>query len=1045
MNTIYKKFKNNKLIFIALIMSALLFFSASYFLVLANSDNVSYSTVVLEDEYEFNSKFEIPNSTVTIGSETYDLNSYIIYPSGVHSNNSSNILNEYGRYKVVYHLDKNDKLYTQEYFFDVYEGMYSIDGQGAIKYYENYEKLGNVSGLEVVLYNGDVFHYNKAIDVRDMTKYNTLCSIVNITEKDVFTFGSLYIKLEDILDPTNYVLIKFNKDEQPSYQYARFGMFGSWVKAGASNQQITFGDGSRAGEAYSWGQDVYFSMAGNIEDRHVNKEKTIADCSANFIFDNDSKTVYVSDTAEDKLLKIADLDDNNMFEDVWNGFTSNKANLSFYVADLKSSSATLFVKDIFGANLNGDVVEDDGLGPDFVFSSEPVNVGAVGIKYNFSEPIVSDENGVVGKVTKLVYRDYYSSSKTLVSSTREDFIPTEIGKYYIEYSAKDIFGNIGKKVIVVDVIEAPIISIDNNISDSVLLGVELDTTPTIIGCVNDFYVYETLVQIPNESTEFKISNNSFIPKVEGKYVIKYLVKDIFNRTIEKEIDFIAEKNNEILFYDDIEKKLPWNFIVGNNYALPILTGYDFSTGILKEVSTKIKINGVVIDGNNFKPTETGKIVFEYVLEDGETTIKSFERVAYSITNNDELDTSKMFILQDNATSRFVNIKSSENNGEEQDTKKYVNIKFTNDSSATFLNLIPSNSFNFTFRLIKEFETIDGVETSFDFDVVFKDINSNEQIIVRFFIDKNETIQYNILGTNSIHELTYTKIENIDGVQTESKVSYKLSDEIDIVLSYDNTTRTLSVGQSKYVIKKQSDGDAFKGFSSEMLSLSINYNKKSDNCAISTTVLSICDHVMSDVESDFVKPRVLILEDAGGCYSVGDKVTLPKAIAVDTISPTISWFKVTVKSLNNNRFVKDVNGLELNEVDVDKYTFTISEVGSYKVTYYAEDLSGNSKEFIIMYYCIDQRIPEISLIGNYATTAKVGASVKLADVEAKFGDSSLAYNIYLRDTNGTIKRLDSNVVGGSTITLNKSGTYTVYYYAISDSGRTVFTSYKIICS
>lgn len=169
-----------------------------------------------------------------------------------------------------------------------------------------------------------------------------------------------------------------------------------------------------------------------------------------------------------------------------------------------------------------------------------------------------------------------------------------------------------------------------------------------------------------------------------------------------------------------------------------------------------------------------------------------------------------------------------------------------------------------------------------------------------------------------------------------------------------------------------DGRTFAGFPSKKVYISVRFVNAQNGAKINLT--SVNGHSMNTSISDRVGPKIVIMDaNYGGTRDLGTTVTLPAAMAGDTLDPNVEFsMKVTDGS---GKVVTDVDGLKLDGVDPGReYTIKLEDYGAYSISYTASDTFNSRKNTRKLNYIInvvDDVAPEIKFEAKFAETVKVG--------------------------------------------------------------------------
>ena len=986
------KIKNTLL---CLAASALACFGLGSFF--SHTDNVAALEMSQElfSEYSYNETFTSPSAVITKDGQEKNASSYLIYPNGTVSYDSTNLLSASGKYRLVYYADFDGKTVSESHTFTVNDELYTLKGNGSYAYYENYAKLDGASGLEVTLCAGDVFTFNQLIDVKDMTRENSLCEVVNLPE-EVYKrneYKRFFMVLTDSLDPNNQVIIRYRNPTSNFKQEPIWDDYRMCVLAGTTMENLSNGT-KTLGADYSWGVYIDASMYGLSSDG-----KSLTEHSMDFYFDYERKIIFGNDINSSIYGQIVDIDDAAVFPEIWSGFKSGKARLSFYADELQTSSVKFFVEKASNFDLSQNVVKEDGEGPEIYYSGDLNTQGIINNKYYFAEATALDlYDGEYYEVKKTVYRNYYSNNKINVNSDAEGFIPTSTGIFTVEYCATDLFGNATRLTVDVNVLShIEDISINANIAESYPVGKYIRLPECFVENTCGQNIIDISITNNGQEVEFNKEDGCFLPVKTGNYTLSYTVTDALKRTATKDFQLNVVANENVEIYDDFEDIIPDNFLLGFEYELPVLTGYLYNNNTVEEKVAQIKVNNGVVEGNIFQADSEGTVAIEYYFEAGKP-IATYTRPVYDVFENETISVKKYFLTDSLSV--------------DYNDKSYIAITGNADGAAQFVNALRMFDFELRFKIKgANFQKV---------QIILQD--KDTAIIVEFFI--------------SLDKLCYS----VNGL---GKVSlFDVIEEQEISLVYDNENNRIAINELWTPILTDANGMSFTGFKKGMATLNFAINGV-DSAIQQKPVIelnSINSQLMKNIESDSIKPDITFLDDYGGMYDLGEIAILPSCLVTDVLSPVYTSLRVSVKNITTGTFATAEDGTHLKDVEAKRYAIKFSEYGSYLVTYSVYDGFGNIRRVTFNYFVMDTTAPEATLKDGFKFAGFVGDEIKLAEYQASDNYSqTLLCKIFL------VKPDDSWVMladDTTKITLDMEGVYKVFYVISDESGNNIMLEYVI---
>ena len=949
----------------------------------------------LFSEYSYNETFTSPSAVITKDGQEKNASSYLIYPNGTVSYDSTNLLSASGKYRLVYYADFDGKTVSESHTFTVNDELYTLKGNGSYAYYENYAKLDGASGLEVTLCAGDVFTFNQLIDVKDMTRENSLCEVVNLPE-EVYKrneYKRFFMVLTDSLDPNNQVIIRYRNPSINFRQEPIWDDYRMCVLAGTTMENLSNGT-KTLGADYTWGVHIDASMYGLSSDG-----KSLTEHSMDFYFDYEKKIIFGNDINSSINGKIVDIDDAAVFPEIWSGFKSGKARLSFYADELQTSSVKFFVEKASNFDLSQNVVKEDGEGPEIYFSGDLNTQGIINNKYYFAEATALDlYDGEYYEVKKTVYRNYYSNNRINVNSDAEGFIPNSTGIFTVEYCATDLFGNATRLTVDVNVLShIEDIRINANIAESYPVGKYIRLPECFVENTCGQNIIDISITNNGQEVEFNKEDGCFLPVKTGNYTLSYTVTDALKRTATKDFQLNVVANENVEIYDDFEDIIPDNFLLGFEYELPVLTGYLYNNNTVEEKVAQIKVNNGVVEGNIFQAGSEGTVAIEYYFEAGKP-IATYTRPVYDVFENETISVKKYFLTDSLSV--------------DYNDKSYIAITGNADGAAQFVNALKMFDFELRFKIKgANFQKV---------QIILQD--KDTAIIVEFFI--------------SLDKLCYS----VNGL---GKVSlFDVIEEQEISLVYDNENNRIAINGLWTPILTDANGMSFTGFKKGMATLNFAINGV-DSAIQQKPVIelnSINSQLMKNIESDSIKPDITFLDDYGGMYDLGEIAILPSCLVTDVLSPIYTSLRVSVKNITTGAFATAEDGTLLKDVEAKRYAIKFSEYGSYLVTYSVYDGFGNIRRVTFNYFVMDTTAPEATLKDGFKFAGFVGDEIKLAEYQASDNYSqTLLCKIFL------VKPDDSWVMladDTTKITLDMEGVYKVFYVISDESGNNIMLEYVI---
>lgn len=1021
------------------LLACLSLFTTSLAIVLGDANaegtnDVTLSEINLQQEYFIGDKISVPTATLTRNGETKEATGVIVYPNNAKYCISDVTLSQAGQYYIEYSAYFGNVKYTETVSFSVSQPLYQINKSilGNVYYYENYEiteydqTTSSLSGILIDLPSGAEFVFNQPIDFSNKTQSeNFVDFLVLPSEVGEMDFHNLYFKLTDIHDQENYVLISLRASLLSGVKYGEsvfvnevnygYSFSRAYVKAGAAFQPQIGLENHPSGLIVHKDNSYGYPSVGTSFCGVPSIDSNTALCNAylknaftGLSFDYQTMCIYA------KKNLVTDLDNLNYYTEKWTGFTTGEAYLSIYAENYEGSeNAKIFISDIDGVDLTENKFVDT-VAPDLSVDFDGVDennlpVGVVGCTYPVFNATALDAIDGALAVTKRVYYNYNSSNRSNCEIIDGKIIPKRSGVYTLVYETTDISGNgVVKKYEfnVIDSAEQLSVTFDEENPTEVFVGQKLRLQqPTVENYIAK-YAVDITVSCGGRNVE--VLNGEILPVVTGDYKVKYAVTDFVGRTVTIESDIRVSGQVKPVFMQ--EPVLPKYLISGKTYEIPELVALDYTQN---SEGSEVKVKTYVTDKNE-RYELTGTTYIPEVSNDGETvliefvatnslgdTILPFECSCRIVTNEQGLDIAEYLIpngmLDVDTEDTYTLITTTENN-----------------SGFTLLNALVADGAYIKFSPVLESPNFDKI------DIYLTD-SVNEAISVKISFVKTATASELCINDSADRYA-------LDASFVNNKVDFKLQ--------YNATSRSIIAEENGDVIvavKNTLLGETFDGFPSGKVYLRLQFVGVTGESAIKLN--NISGQVITNNTKDTGKPLIAILGEYDVQYKLNDTVQLLPAVVGDVIDPEVS-FTLSVKG-PDNQFIKDVNGLELNNVEVKQYSIKLSSYGNYTVLYYAKDSAGKYIQLKKPLMVLDEVAPVITVSGTIKDTMKVGESLTIPNATATDNvDGTVNVYVYVKDPNGKIKRATN------TWEMTQKGNYVVQYVAIDEYGNMSVNSYEI---
>lgn len=996
------------------------------------------SSVSYQPSYLVGDEIELQSATIELDGKKVDADKSIIFPDGRKYSLDNVTLSQGGAYTIVYSSVINGNYVEKTIDIEVKSKLYEVVGEGSANYYESYSLRGipsvdkhesnpnysidkvkedDITGVLVSLNSGDIFKYNKILDLSDTGIYDSILKLnvipSYIGKKD---FTILYITLTDIYDENNFVRVVINASY--SLDYERYNHT-SLYQAGF-NEQPTKGLNRFENKVYQsphyGGLHTALSFSGLP---YANR--TIAEDNFSFSFDAQTNSIYVTnyhfnflnyygDKVDTSL--VIDLDDPTYFPEPWAGFTTGEVYLSVEAGGYINSTATIAITDIYEEKDLSNQTLVDKEAPNLQvdlsnYDEDALPYGEVGSAYKIFDATAHDIYDGDCKVDVAV--DYQGSNDTSINvSLNNDntFIPKYKGLYRITYTASDGNGNVAQKqyfIKVVDENSNPIVITLNQKEVNEKVGETVDLQKVSISGgsgILDKQVKIICLADNSESVMDYSDNMSFQLLKVGQYKVIYTVSDYNNQKKEASYIITALDRADPVYLNEkvVEDALPKFLIAGFSYSLPEMKAHCYSD-INKDIDSKITVSQGAIDGLSFTPDiSSSEVEITYsATYNNITTTKTFKRPVVNVfKEQNKIDMSKYFVGE-NVSSSFEKVGS----------KKYATYKVLNDTKLYYVNALSAEDFSVTLSL--------NDNNLANFDKI--------SLCLRDSVDSNIVVKANIYIKSS---QLYMKVEN-------TSVEYSLGSPYNnnFEFGYSDFARSFTGGTYSSFVAKDSNGKDFNGFTSKMVDFSIEfYGVKGEGTQL--MISKIGNQTLTDATKDTMRPVITVIDAPNGNYALDTVLELPKAYAYDLLSPTLKSFNVKVTGPSGT--VTSNSNVKLDSVPVDNYSITLNEFGTYKIVYTATDIKGNIATVTLKLTVLDSIPPEINLLGTNKTSVSIDETVKFVDMEyfdnITEKDYLLSMIYVLRPDGG----MDKISIKNREYVFNLKGEYKLYYFVQDEAGN-----------
>lgn len=869
---------------------------------------------------------------------------------------------------------------------------YIVGNENSTIAYKKAEKVNDVFGAIASVSAGDKIVMRQVIDLKEFDRDTQFIKVRPDTIGGA-EFGILRIKIIDVYDEENYITVQV----KPHQGLLNSEPYSYTLTAASNGQKMTgYHHGTKYLEVEVYGTDTMFAF--------YEGENNWFGLS----FDYYENRIFKSDAKMKGNLLVADYDDSFYFgSNLWSGFTTGEVYCEIYCDDFQQSQAKLIIEKYGKYDLSENVIDDvDGpiITVDFGEYDENTYPNAlVGKQYGVFNATAFDIYSGNADVAVQVYLDYYSDNKVLFSLKNGSFVPSVEGLYSIVYKAQDGRGNIAEKVVDVTAF---------NQADFGTFGIECDTeiTNSIIGD-------EVLIPAPTYTNNLgnvkcdivaklgdktlQITDGRVRPESIGTLNITYYATDYVLQKAVKTITIQIVETNKPTFIE--HPTLPECFIDGNEYYLPKVDAYNYvnATGDIIPVKI-IEINGIKrteITGKYIPSvSDSGDVVtIKYVASiNGVENSLIYNVKVYKVREGKNVDMARYFVSE--SGSAVANSDS-------------VLLTTSTNQVFTFINYVRSTKLQLDFLTTETTSKIGKIT-----------------FIVRDFYDSNNSIKLNYL---EIDKKGYFYLNDDKNAKVLTSNTFAKGNNFSFV--YDNIDRTFkysSLKNDSIKVLKNASGKDFNGFKNNLFYVDIALENVTGTSSVAITKLN--KNFFSNEKQDYVAPNIDVIGEYGGDFALNTVFTIPKVLVYDVLDGDVDAYLTVTKP--DGSVMNTVSGKKLNEVIVDdsENELSLTDYGTYFVTYNAKDSYGNKLNFSYSVRVIDDEEPTITLKNKIASSVKLGEKVYIPSAEVKDNkDVNLKYAVYVFAPNGHPYTFDLTTAG---FIVNAAGSYKVIYTATDSEGN-----------
>lgn len=986
----------------------------------ADEETLDVADSPVSEIYVIGDTLVVPERTLAYNGNEYSADHYVQCPDKKTIGADTLTLDQGGEYRLVYFAWAEGVYLKESFDFYVAENLYEVTSMRSAVSYGESEAYPGVNGILVRLASGDSFRFNRAVDISEFGSADSIFSMILTPETiGIADAQEISVTLTDCYNSDNYIVItvKQNTASTTDTQY-----YTSYATANAGNIQVPTGMERHSSGEYLYNGDLYkihknnrygayfrFSMTG----RFSSSDQMVGSEVLGFSLDPATKSAYVINGTSAPLF-VSDLDDPQIYDTVWQGFSGGKVFVSVSAASYNATTASFAITAIGGKSVEEENIFVKNDPPIIQIDYEGYNdipdaiAGADYPVFRATAFSAYDENP---SLTQRVFYSYDSPSSRFEVDVADGRFQTKYeGTYSIVYTAKDRYGNEKVEEVRVNCVETDkklAVTLNPETESGVAGMVVSVAEPEIISYYGDDYTLEISACLQDSDIRYEIGEDlQFIPQFSGTYEIRYFCQDISGRAEESYLIKISANEAPIL----PEINLPAYLIAGATYELPQISAVTYPEGV-PEQTPLAEISITEVGGNRQDPVQTDGNIYtvgncEYV------------EITYSVQTDGGYDSfSKRIKVIDTGYGESLDLAAYfyDADGAFENEKNLLYINYytkqttANEAELVFINRVSSKNFSFEFNGDPDRRTFEGIE-----------------LILTSATSGNRSIRFTYLSAEASTEFY------INGILAGSIRTDMFSTSERLRCSYDDGDLTVSVADDG--VWDITDFVAnFSGFN-DMVYLTIRLIGIEG--AAGLRVYRLCGQQFGSSEMDRIAPNINVTP-ISGIRAYGEILTLNGAEIYDVLDP-FTQYNFEVRDPSGN-IVRSTDGILLTGVDPSlNYTIQLNAFGNWLVTYTAQDAAGTIANYSYAINVPDTEPPVILLEGA-VSEGSVHTAIRLPSVQVSDNiTEEPVLIVILRDPDGRMQSIN-----GDTFTVSREGKYTLYYYALDEEGNCSVSSYEIL--
>lgn len=1063
-----------------LCLSAVMVFGLGFGIANLNNANAASAKIELtdiEEKYAFNSNLKLDDRLYGI---TFDgVDNYVIqegtitYPNGFiykANNVAGHKLDQVGQYTVAYKLVTNlGKTITVYDTFDVMSEYFyfSTDNGSTVRASNASNPLGSkLDGISTVLNDGCELVFNKPIDLNKEGLVDIITFDPEGYDKEVLAAGGwssnadyVTVTLTDAYDASIFVYYRVCVRTQSGYGYVRCG----------SNTQQDGGLCPQPTADARWDRVAcyidgvrylnYFAETLGTQSGGGAKNNTLY----NLRYDFKNNYAYVDCGSGNRIIaQLQNPECYNAGVKMFPGFTTGEVIVSIKAENYTTPGYQIDITkvgDMSGteliANYNGTNWEEnykDERAPSIYYDLKKTTQNAVyvamGEDFVIPTSTVYDVN-LATDVNVNVYKDYNDpQQRTPVIINGGKFKVADFEKYTVEYSAKDLAGNVGYATFDVIPVDISSVSSSKPLNNIGTIFFETDKLSKIYSG-NTAVLPEFTASTYNLAEELSVKivatcngktyeidpvTREFIPETTGTYQITYLIKD--NATT-KTLSYTVEcESNGIVRFVSKPFALR-DYLAGFTYEIDPVFAYKYVDGAEK-VATDVYVQydeaGEWVKIENLRKfvvsSTASKLQFKYVAKEcapgsdypvAYTDVASIKNVGYG----DKLVAGAYFYGDFTATNSGTNL-------------AYDVVEKEGSHVLSFVNPIALG--NFTVEFVTQIKNASSTGTLERVNLIFTDIYDTSKKAVLSVYEQNGSLYF-----------------VSDQSSTATLVGGTMLGQATKTFNYDHLLRKAKFGSTQI--------DYSIDFTSELAYMDIELvNAEGSVRVIPKKVANVTFN--TSLKADKKESSWFIQRDHGN-KEINTTVTIYSPSVADVLTPSLyydGYVFISVMDADGNYAYgvdEDGNRVQLNGTENDPrkdYQLTLNQYTTYTVTLKVTDVSAQNtgastktRTETYRIYVVNDQAPVITLGNGLSSETVMNVELGKAfeipyTVEDETPIEDLVISVIIYSKKGGYCVYSSkpfSVIleeGGAvehitdTCALNRKGEYYVYIYSYDTAGN-----------